>query len=121
MANTTIEINGKEYTFNINVNTSELYYQTFNEDLIDLSMKSKDDNMILVRRNRIAKLAYITNMQSKKTVRELCGHLSVALYLEWSDQFDAGTFIGEAGVKLMNAWIASLGIKAQEKNPVSPQ
>lgn len=121
MANVTIEINGKEYAFNINVNTSELYYQTFNEDLIELSMKSKDDNTILVRRNRIAKLAYITNMQTKKTVRELCGHLSVSLYLEWAEQFEPGVFLGDAGLKLMEAWRESLGVKAEEKNPDSPQ
>ena len=51
----TVTINEKEYQFVFNANTPELYYQAFNEDLFELTLKSKDDNQILLRRNRLTK------------------------------------------------------------------
>lgn len=118
----TIEINGKEYNFLFNANTCELYYQTFNEDLFELTIKSKDDTTLLLRRNRLVKLAYIGNMQTRKTVRELCGHMNMTTYMDWADQFNNGAFLtGEAAEKLVTAWNDSFNTKSQEKNPASPQ
>lgn len=118
----TVKINDKDYNFVFNSNTSELYYQVFNEDLFDLTIKSKEDNSLLLRRNRLSKLAYITNMQAKKSVRELSGRLNMTTYLEWADQFDNGTFLtGPAAMDIVNAWNDSFSTKSEEKNPVSPQ
>lgn len=118
----TVTINEKEYQFVFNANTPELYYQAFNEDLFELTLKSKDDNQILLRRNRLTKLAYIANMQARKTVRELAGRLNITTYLEWAEQFNCGTFLtGTAALEIINAWNDSFGTKAEIKNQESQQ
>ena len=88
----TVTIEGKDYNFVFNANTSELFYQVFNEDLFDITLKMKEDNTLIMKRNRLQKLAFIANMQSKKPIRELAGRLSLVQYFEWSEQFAGGTF-----------------------------
>ena len=39
-----LTINDKQYQFVFNSNTSEIYYQTFGEDLFEMTMKLKEDN-----------------------------------------------------------------------------
>lgn len=118
----TLTLNGKEFNFVFNSNTCELYYQTFNEDLFELTLKSKEDNTLLLKRNRLVKMAYIANMQAKKSVRELCGRMNMTTYLEWADQFDNGAFVsGETATAIVTAWNDSFGSTSKEKNPTGPQ
>lgn len=49
----TVTIEGKEYNFVFNANTSELFYQVFNEDLFDITLKMKEDNTLIMKRNRL--------------------------------------------------------------------
>lgn len=117
-----VEINGKNYDFVFNANTSELYYQVFNEDLFELTMKMKDDSTIILRRNRLQKLAYIGNMQARKPVRELAGRLNLVNYFEWSDQFEKNEFMNQDVANgIMTAWNDSFRTTAKEKNPASQQ
>lgn len=118
----TINIEGKDYNFLFNANTSELFYQVFGEDLFEMTIKMKDDNTLIMKRNRLQKLAFIANMQSKKPIRELAGRLSLAQYFEWSEQFSTGTFLQADLIReLVGAWSGSYETTAEEKNPVSQQ
>lgn len=118
----TVTIEGKEYNFVFNANTSELFYQVFNEDLFDITLKMKEDNTLIMKRNRLQKLAFIANMQSKKPIRELAGRLSLVQYFEWSEQFAGGTFMQADVIKdLVTAWSGTFETTAEEKNPDSQQ
>lgn len=118
----TVNINDKDYNFVFNSNTSELYYQTFGEDLFELTIKLKDDNQLILKRNRLQKLAYIANQQASKSVRELAGHMNLTTYLMWSEQFDGREFLtGPAAAQIIDAWRGSFETKAEEKNQISPQ
>lgn len=117
-----INIDGKAYDFLFNANTSELYYQTFSEDIFEITMKMKDDKSLIMKRNRLQKLAYIANMQAKKPIRELAGRLSLVQYLEWCEQFKSGSFMeGQTVTDLLTAWSGDFETNAEEKNPVSQQ
>ena len=117
-----LTINDKQYQFVFNSNTSEIYYQTFGEDLFEMTMKLKEDNQLLLKRNRLQKLAYVANMQSKKTVRELAGRLNLSTYLDWAEQFSGREFLtGPAAAQIIDAWRGSFETKSEIKNPDSPQ
>lgn len=120
----TITINGKEYNFAFNANTSELFYQVFGEDLTKITFDLKDNKMALMEKNRLPKLAYIANMQAEKSIRELSNRLNVGLYMEWLEQFPAGAFITDAEVirAVQSGWINSCTATIKEvKNPTGQQ
>lgn len=118
----TLKINGKDYDFAFNANTSELYYQVFQEDLFEMTLNMQQDKSLIMKRNRLQKLAYIGNMQAKKPIRELSGRLSLVQYLEWSEQFDSNTFLNADVIRdVAAAWSGTFNTTAEEKNPDSPQ
>lgn len=119
----TAKINGKEYQFMFNANTAELYYQVFKEDLtiITLNLKNKDSQEF-IKNNRIQKLAYITNMQASKTIRELWGRIDFISYLEWANQFQGGDFItnSEVSQAIISGWTENIVTTSKIKNPQTP-
>ena len=118
----TVKIDGKDFDFAFNANTSELYFQVFQEDLFELTVKMKEDNSLIIKRNRLQKLAFIGNMQAKKPIRELSGRLSLVQYLEWSEQFNSNTFLNADVIRdVVAAWSGTFNTTAEEKNPDSPQ
>ena len=118
----TIKINDKDYNFVFNANTSELYYQVFQEDLFELSVKSNEDKTLFLKRSRLQKLAFIGYKQAQKPVRELAGRLSLVQYLEWAEQFDSKTFEDKDIItELVSAWRGSFQVTAEEKNPDGQQ
>ena len=119
---TTINIEGKDFNFNFNANTSELYYQVFQEDLFELTVKMNEDKTLLMKRNRLQKLAFIAYKQAQKPIRELAGRLGMVQYMEWSEQFSSNAFLDSEVIKqLVAAWNGSFKTVAEEKNPDSQQ
>lgn len=119
----TATINEKEYQFVFNANTAELYYQVFGEDLIELTLKLKEDKTLFHKRGRLQKLAFITNMQASKSIKELSNRLTMSMYFEWCEQFDAGAFIAGSAANdaILTGWVESFASTATEKNQISPQ
>ena len=121
----TATINEKEFQFVFNANTAELYYQVFGEDLIELTLKMRQENdkTIFHKRSRLQKMAFIANMQAEKSIKELSNRLTMAMYFEWSEQFDAGEFIAgtDANEAVLTGWVESFASTAIEKNRISPQ
>ena len=118
-------INDKEFQFLFNANTPELYYQVFGEDLIELTLKMRQekDNTIFHKRSRLQKMAFIANMQASKSIKELSNRLTMSMYFEWCEQFDAGAFIvgTAANDAILTGWVESFASTAIEKNQISPQ
>lgn len=116
-------LNGKEYKFVFNANTAELYYQVFGEDLIELTLKLKEDKTLFHKRGRLQKMAFVTNMQAEKSIKELSNRLTMAMYLEWAEQFDAGAFVAGSAANdaILTGWVESFASTATEKNQISPQ
>lgn len=118
-----VTINDKEFNFVFNANTAELYAQLFGDDLIEMTMGIKQDNSFLLKRNRLQKLAYIANMQASHSIKELSNKLTMMGYLEWAEQFDAGTFVvgTEAMEAILAGWTESFATTATPKNLTAQQ
>lgn len=129
-------INGKEYDFLFNANTPELFYQVFGEDLLlELALSSSDlknaanisklsekeqleAGSMFLKKNRIAKLAFITNMQAQKTIAELSNRLTYADFMTWQNAFALGTFYSNTEVitAVVTGWSESMTTTSEVKN-----
>lgn len=117
-------INGKEYKFMFNANTLELYFQVFKEDLATLMLfEFKNDNQLIMKNQRCPRLAYIANMQASHSFRELSNRLSMENYMEWLEQFPAGTFFYnvDALKAVVGGFNENIAASVEIKNPESQQ
>ena len=129
----TANIEGKEYKFMFNANTPELFYQVFGVDLLlEISLagsvlkKITDGNQeektkaatIFLKNNRIAKLAFITNMQAEKSINELSNRLSMADFMTWQNGFKLGTFYTNTEVitAIVTGWAEGMTTSTEIKN-----
>lgn len=134
----TATINGKEYKFMFNANTVELFYQVFGVDLLlEISLAGADlkkiqsgtdeDKLkaatIFLKNNRIAKLAFITNMQTEKSISELSNRLSMVDFMNWQNAFPLGTFYTNTDVitAIVSGWAEGMTTSTEVKNQVGQQ
>lgn len=130
-------INDKEYSFLFNANTPELFYQVFGEDILleltlsNADMKSAEElakltpkeqlekGSVFMKKNRIAKLAFISNMQANKSIAELSNRLSYADFMTWQNNFALGTFYANSDVitAVITGWSESMTTSTTVKNP----
>lgn len=131
-------INGKEYKFMFNANTVELFYQVFGVDLLlEISLAGADlkkiqngteeDKLkaatIFLKNNRIAKLAFITNMQAEKGIAELSNRLNMVDFMAWQNNFPLGTFYTNTDVitTIVSGWAEGMTTSTEVKNQVGQQ